>query len=80
MWGGANIFLVRSDGTEALLLTKSADGQAMPNWSPDGKRLALVSRRGERLGIAYLTGLEPYYERLLQPPRVNTFERLRGLH
>jgi Tol biopolymer transport system component len=75
IWGGNNIYIARSDGSEALLLTKTVEGRAMPAWSPDGDRLVLITNEGDKLRLTIASGLEGYLERLSNPPEIHTFER-----
>ena len=73
--GAAHIYLVRGDGKTALLLTRKGDGQVMPSWHPGGQGIAVVARQGDALKLSLLSGIEPYCDRLLQPPRIYTFEQ-----
>jgi TolB protein len=75
IWGGTNIYIVRSDGSEGLLLTKTLDGRAMPAWSPDGRRIALITNEDGELRLTVASGLERYLERLSDPPEIHTFSR-----
>lgn len=43
----ANLWLVPTDGSEARRLTTHKGSDGSPVWSPDGSRIAFVSRRGE---------------------------------
>jgi hypothetical protein len=73
-WGSLDIYLLRTDGTSVLLLTKNHDRDVMPAWSPDGSRIALVSERdAESAGVWVVDGLRPYLERLASPPNVRVF-------
>jgi dipeptidyl aminopeptidase/acylaminoacyl peptidase len=43
----AHIFRVGSDGSNLIQLTRGDRGESTPRWSPDGKTIALLARRGE---------------------------------
>ena len=74
-WGSWDIYLVKNDGTNALLLTKNPKRDAMPVWSPDGDRIALTSDRGQKtLSVWTIAGLQPYLERLESRERVQVFD------
>jgi len=40
------IYLLRTDGGEARVLTEQPNGASEPSWSPDGKRIAFSSETG----------------------------------
>jgi len=42
-----SIWLAKLDGSEAPRRLTSGDNDAQPRWSPDGQRLAFVSKRGD---------------------------------
>ena len=42
-----HIWLVSTDGGEPFQLTNSPNGDSSPQWSPDSRRLAFVSKRGD---------------------------------
>lgn len=42
----SHIWRARADGSEMVQLTFGADGESAPRWSPDGRTLAFVARRG----------------------------------
>jgi TolB protein len=74
-WGSWDIYLLKADGSGALLLTKDPNGQGMPSWRSDGRALAIHSEHGGESAIWILTGLEPYLDRLDNPVDLRTFER-----
>jgi TolB protein len=64
-WGSPDVYLMKADGTNTLLLTKRWKQEGMPAWSPDGRRIALVSNTGEKsFSIWVVDGLRPYLHRL----------------
>jgi hypothetical protein len=74
-WGSPDVYLMKVDGTSALLLTKRWKRDGMPVWSPDGQRMAVASDgEGEDFGIWVLEGLRPYTMQLetAKPLRVFT--------
>jgi Tol biopolymer transport system component len=78
-WGSTDIYLIKTDGTSALLLTKLWKLDGMPAWSPDGRRIACVSNADQNtFSIWVLEGLQPYLHRLetVQPLWVFTEEEL----
>jgi dipeptidyl aminopeptidase/acylaminoacyl peptidase len=42
-----HIFRVRADGTDQVQLTFGQRGESSPRWSPDGRRIAFLARRGD---------------------------------
>jgi dipeptidyl aminopeptidase/acylaminoacyl peptidase len=42
-----DIWLARWDGSETVQLTRSPGSECTPRWSPDGRRLAFLSDRGD---------------------------------
>ena len=71
-WGSTDIYLMKPDGSNALLLTKGAGVDAQPAWSPNGHSLALVSDRDGSKSIWIATNLEPFLKRVDDPPNVIT--------
>ncbi len=43
----SRIWLIKTDGTEHQKLTSNDVGESKPRWSPDGKRIAFVSKTDE---------------------------------
>jgi hypothetical protein len=43
----SHIWKINSDGSGAMQLTTGPDGENGPRWSPDGKTIAFVAKRGE---------------------------------
>jgi hypothetical protein len=74
-WGSWDIYLIRSDGRRALLLTKDLSRQGMPNWRSDGRALAINSDHDGKSGIWILSGLGPYLSRLDHPKQNPSFGR-----
>jgi hypothetical protein len=63
-WGSIDVYLSKSNGAEALLLTKQNGFEGFPRWSPAGNRLAIVSDREDDVrSIWILDNLEPFIER-----------------
>jgi dipeptidyl aminopeptidase/acylaminoacyl peptidase len=40
------IWKINSDGSGAMQMTSGADGENTPRWSPDGKTIAFIAKRG----------------------------------
>jgi len=73
-WGQTAIYLLTADGRNTLLLTKSVM-MGIPAWSPDAQALAVATRQEKRMGIAILTDIQPYKDRLMNPKPINVFRR-----
>ena len=43
----SHIWRVRADGTGLLQLTAGTEGEQQPKWSPDGRQIAFVAKRGD---------------------------------
>jgi hypothetical protein len=72
-WGSWDLYLIKADGSNGLLLTKNPKRDAMPAWSPDGT-IALISDVGQRgLSIWTVGGLRPYVDRLENKQSVQVF-------
>jgi TolB protein len=71
-WGSVDVYLLSSDGANALLLTKQPGFDGQPDWSSDGRTLVIASNRGDGRGIWTLGGLEPFLARLAEPSEVWT--------
>jgi len=74
-WGSWDIYLCKTDGTNALLLTKNPRRDAMPAWSPDGERIAVISDVGQKsLSIWTVGGLRSYQQHLDVREKVRVFD------
>ena len=74
-WGSWDIYLLTSDGSQALLLTKDFSFQGMPSWRSDGKALAISSDHDGESAIWILSGLDPYLKRLDTPLNIRTYRK-----
>ena len=74
-WGSWDIYLLTSDGSQALLLTKDLSFQGMPSWRSDGKALAISSDHDGESAIWILSGLDPYLKRLDNPLNIRTYRK-----
>jgi hypothetical protein len=63
-WGSDDVYLMKTGGSNALVLTKGHGFDGFPDWSPDGERLALVSDRSGESCVWIVSGLEPFLDRL----------------
>ena len=71
-WGSWDVYLVKADGSGALLLTKTVSREGMPNWHAD--RIVLMSdREGDRLSIWTIDNLAPYLTRVDRPVSAQVF-------
>jgi TolB protein len=66
-WGKTDIYLLNSDGTNMVLMTKAAYKQAMPSWDPHMGRLVTVSLTDTETELGILSGVGQYVERLRNP-------------
>ena len=71
-WGNLDIYLLKSDGSDALRLTKTAWNEMTPNW--DHSYLTIASDREGKTSIWALEKLEPYLNRLEKPVAIHTYE------
>jgi len=83
-WGSTDIYLVKSDASRAMLLTKSWDpGRRVdldqhPVWSPDGNSILFVSDRDGFDALYRITNLKPFMERLEAEENIDVFEFFSG--
>jgi len=72
----SDIWLVPSDGGEARQMTTSPKGDGSPVWSPDGRRIAFRSSRGEDGGQIWILPVDGGEARQLTefPGGVDDFE------
>jgi hypothetical protein len=77
-WGALDVYIIKADGSGILLLTKNANANGMPSWSPTAPRLAIVSEVDGRSSVWVLDGLEDYLDRLLNPVPIQIFEAQAG--
>ena len=70
-WGSRDVYLLTSDGQQALLLSKSPGRTGAPDWNP--RRNQLVVETDE--GLAIVDGLAPYLSRLATLKEIVTYER-----
>jgi Tol biopolymer transport system component len=75
-WGSFDIYLLRADATNALLLTKLPTSEAAPAWSPGGEAIALTSSRDGTFSLWLVRGLERYLDRLNATVELNVFTPL----
>lgn len=69
-----DIYIVKADGTNAIVLTKKSGRETSPVWSPNGKQLAIVSNQSGRDEIYILSNFDAYLERLEKPHRIVVFK------
>jgi WD40 repeat protein len=71
-WGNMDIYLLKSDGSAALRLTKTAWNEMTPNW--DKTYITIASDREEKTSIWALEKLQPYLDRLERPVTIHTYD------
>jgi dipeptidyl aminopeptidase/acylaminoacyl peptidase len=49
-----HVWRVRADGSGSVQMTDSAEGETSPRWSPDGKTIAFVAKRGDEANQIYV--------------------------
>jgi len=67
----ANLWLVRTDGTDNRPFTTGKFNESSPRWSPDGKRLAYLTNRGgsAQIQVRYMdTGMTHPVTSIASPP------------
>ncbi len=69
-----DIYIVKADGMNAIVLTKKSGSEASPVWSPDGRRLAIVSNQNGRDELYILSNFDAYLERLERPIQIVVFK------
>jgi Tol biopolymer transport system component len=72
---GVSVFTINADGTglKQLTSTPSPNGDAEPQWSPDGKLIAYTSNLGANIGIWLIDPLGGRQVRLTSPSMVGGF-------
>ena len=55
---GGGIFVMNADGSGLTRLTKSTGGNGQPSWSPDGTKIAFMSRRGGGKGNIWVMNVD----------------------
>ena len=49
-----HIYRIQADGTELIQMTNGKEGESGGQWSPDGKTIAFISKRGEEKSQIFL--------------------------
>ena len=49
-----HIWRVQADGSGTVQMTDGAEGETSPRWSPDGKTIAFIAKRGDEANEIYL--------------------------
>jgi dipeptidyl aminopeptidase/acylaminoacyl peptidase len=50
----SHLWRVNADGSGALQLTNGAEGETSPRWSPDGRTLAFLAKRGDAEAVTQI--------------------------
>src|SRR5205823_9535272 len=49
-----HIWRVQADGANVIQMTSGTDGESAPRWSPNGKTIAFIAKRGDDASEIYL--------------------------
>lgn len=66
------LVIIRRDDGSALRFPSPRQIAYAPAWSPDGKRLAILSDRSGAFSVLLLDTLDPYVQRLDERVRMDT--------
>jgi hypothetical protein len=72
-WGSLDVYLLDASSGGVMLLTKNYGSDGQPNWSPDGGKIAFVSTHWGNQAVWTVQGLQPFLDRLENPPKIITF-------
>jgi dipeptidyl aminopeptidase/acylaminoacyl peptidase len=50
----SHVWRANADGSGAVQLTSGADGESSPRWSPDGRTIAFLARRGDAEAVTQI--------------------------